>query len=62
MIATAAVFGLTYSLSAALIALDLAERGAPRSLIGINAAMHALGVLAIAPVLPRVVGGSGRGA
>ena len=56
VIATAAVFGLTYSLSAALIALDLAERGAPRSLIGINAAMHALGVLAIAPVLPRVVG------
>ena len=56
MVATAAVFGLTYSLSAALIALDLAERGAPRSLIGINAAMHALGVLAIAPVLPRVVG------
>ena len=56
VIATAAVFGLTYSLSAALLALDLAERGAPRSLIGLNAAMHALGVLAIAPVLPRVVG------
>jgi MFS family permease len=56
VIATAAVFGLTYSLSAALIALDLAERGAPRSLIGVNAAMHALGVLAIAPVLPRAVG------
>ena len=55
VIATAAMFGLTYSLSAALIALDLAERGASESLIGLNAAMHALGVLAIALVLPRVV-------
>jgi MFS family permease len=56
VIATAAVFGLTYSLSASLIALDLAERGARESLIGLNAAMHALGVLAIAPTLPRVAG------
>jgi len=56
VIATAAVFGLTYSLSATLIALDLAERGAGESVIGLNAAMHALGVLAIALVLPRVVG------
>jgi MFS family permease len=56
VIATAAIFGLTYSLSAALIALDLGERGAPKSLIGLNAAMHALGVLAIAPVLPRIAG------
>jgi MFS family permease len=56
VIATAAVFGLTYSLSASLIALDLAERGATQSLIGLNAAMHALGVLAIALLLPRLVG------
>jgi MFS family permease len=56
VIATAAIFGLTYSLSASLIALDLAERGATESVIGLNAAMHALGVLAIAPVLPRLVG------
>jgi MFS family permease len=55
VIATAAIFGLTYSLSAALIALDLAARGVTESLIGLNAAMHALGVLAIAPVLPRIV-------
>jgi MFS family permease len=55
VIATAAIFGLTYSLSATLIALDLAERGAPESVIGLNAAMHALGVLAIALVVPRVV-------
>jgi MFS family permease len=55
VIATAAVFGLTYSLSAALIALDLAERGAREAVIGLNAAMHALGVLAIALVLPRLI-------
>jgi MFS family permease len=55
VIATAAIFGLTYSLSAALIALDLAERGARESVIGLNAAMHAFGVLAIALVLPRLV-------
>ena len=55
VIATAAIFGLTYSLSASLIALDLAERGARESVIGLNAAMHALGVLAIALVLPRLV-------
>ena len=55
VVATAAVFGLTYSLSAALIALDLAERGAREAVIGLNAATHALGVLAIALVLPRLI-------
>jgi MFS family permease len=54
IIATAAVFGLTYSLSAALIALDLAERGLSESLIGANAAMHAVGVLVMAFLLPRI--------
>lgn len=47
------IFGLTYSLSAALIALDLAERGSSDAFIGANAAMHAVGVLAMAFVLPR---------
>ncbi len=56
VIATAMTFGLTYSLSAALIALDLAERGMSEALIGTNAAMHAVGVLATALVLPRLVG------
>lgn len=56
VIATAMIFGLTYSLSAALIALDLAERGMSEALIGTNAAMHAVGVLATALVLPRLVG------
>lgn len=56
VIATAMIFGLTYSLSAALIALDLAERGMSEALIGANAAMHAVGVLATALVLPRLVG------
>jgi MFS family permease len=56
VIATATVFGMTYGLSATLIALDLAERGVTEWLIGVNAGMYALGVLIIAPVLPRVVG------
>ncbi|TCT07567.1 MFS transporter [Aquabacter spiritensis] len=55
VIATAMMFGLTYSLSATLIALDLAERGLDEAVIGANAAMHAVGILATAMVLPRVV-------
>jgi len=54
VIATAAIFGLTYGLTAPLIAANLAARGAGEALIGANAAMHALGVLLIAPVLPRL--------
>ena len=59
VIATAMMFGLTYSLSAALIALDLAERGFSEGLIGANAAMHAVGVLATALILPRLVAAAG---
>ncbi|WP_372085498.1 MFS transporter [Tistrella mobilis] len=55
VIATATMFGLTYSLSAALIALDLDRRDLDPAAIGANAAMHALGVLAMAFLLPRVV-------
>ena len=54
VIAAATVFGLTYGLSAPLVAVDLAERGTPEWLIGLNAAMHAVGVLAMAPFLPRL--------
>jgi len=54
IIAVAMVFGLTYSLSAALIALDLAELGLSEAVIGANAAMHAVGVLAMAFLLPRI--------
>lgn len=54
VIATAAIFGLTYGLTAPLVASDLAERGAGEAMIGANAAMHALGVLLIAPFLPRL--------
>lgn len=54
IIATAMIFGLTYSLSAALIALDLAEKGLDETMIGANAAMHAVGVLAMAFLLPRL--------
>jgi len=55
VIATAMMFGLTYSLSAALIALDLAKLNMNEALIGVNAAMHALGVLVMAFLLPRIV-------
>jgi MFS family permease len=51
---TAAMFGLTYGLSAPLIALELAEAGYSESLIGANGAMYAVGVLLAAPYLPRL--------
>lgn len=54
VIAAAAVFGLTYGLSAPLIALDLSRRGLGETAIGLNAAMYALGVLAIAVLLPEL--------
>ena len=54
VILAATIFGLTYGLTAPLIAVDLAARGATELLIGLNAAMHAVGVLIIAPVLPRL--------
>lgn len=55
VIATAAMFGLTYSLSAPLIAMDMARQGAGETMIGVNAAMHAVGVLITALFLPRLV-------
>ena len=54
IILTAAIFGLTYGLSAPLIALELAEAGYSESLIGANGAMYAVGVLLAAPFLPRL--------
>ncbi|MBP2231164.1 MFS family permease [Azospirillum agricola] len=59
VIAIAMMFGLTYSLSAGLIALDLAARNLSETFIGANAAMHALGVLAMAVLLPRIVAALG---
>ena len=52
VVAAATTFGLTYSLSAPLIAMSLMARGHSSLFIGINAAMHALGVLLAAPLLP----------
>ena len=54
VIAAATIFGLTYSLTAPLIAVDLASRGYSETFIGINAALHACGVLLVAPFLPRL--------
>ena len=53
IVAAAAVFGLAYGLSAPLIAQALDRRGLGETLIGLNAAMYALGVLAVATSLPR---------
>ncbi|MGD9507776.1 MAG: MFS transporter [Geminicoccaceae bacterium] len=60
VIAAAAMFGVTYGLSAPLIALDLHERGFGEVTIGLNAAMHAVGVLIVAPVLPRLAARFGQ--
>ncbi|MBB3172407.1 MFS family permease [Endobacter medicaginis] len=60
VIAIAAVFGLSYSLSGPLIALQLEARGAGPGMVGANAAMHALGVLLVAPVLPWLSARGGR--
>jgi len=54
VIAAASIFGLTYSLTAPLIAVQLSQKGYGEFYIGLNAAMHAVGVLFIAPVLPSL--------
>ncbi len=61
IILTAAIFGLTYGLSAPLIALQLDGAGWSEVAIGANAAMHALGVLLIAPLLPALTARIGVG-
>ncbi|MFK3659159.1 MFS transporter [Scandinavium sp. NPDC088450] len=48
------IFGLTYGLSSPLIAFRLLDAGASESLIGLNAAMHAVGVFIVAPFLPAL--------
>ena len=48
------IFGLTYGLTAPLVSLRLSAAGYSETLIGLNAAMHAVGVFAIAPFLPKL--------
>lgn len=55
VILTAAMFGLTYGLSAPLIALELSDAGYSEAWIGVNGAMYAVGVLMIAPFLPALL-------
>lgn len=52
MTLTVMVFGLSYGVTAPLIAIALAADGYSDFYIGVNAAMHALGVFAVAPLLP----------
>jgi MFS family permease/uncharacterized membrane protein HdeD (DUF308 family) len=54
LVATGMIFGLTYGLSAPLLALTLTQMGFSESFVGANAAMHAVGVLLVAPLLPRL--------
>jgi len=61
VILTAAMFGLTYGLSSPLIALELSEAGYTETLIGANSAMYAIGVLLVAPLLPRLLSRQGFG-
>lgn len=59
VIGAATIFGLTHSLSAPLIAVDLSQRGYSATFIGANAAMHAVGVLLITAFLPRLTAAAG---
>ncbi len=52
VISSVVLFGLTYGLSSPLIALKLLDAGMSESAIGVNAAMHAVGVFAVAPFCP----------
>ncbi len=54
LVATGMIFGLTYGLSAPLLALTLTQMGYDQGFVGANAAMHAVGVLLVAPLLPRL--------
>jgi MFS family permease/uncharacterized membrane protein HdeD (DUF308 family) len=54
LVATAMIFGLTYGLSAPLLALNLTQMGFGKSFVGVNAAMHAVGVLIMAFLLPTL--------
>ncbi|MFT9459726.1 MAG: MFS transporter [Acetobacter orientalis] len=47
-------FGLTYGLSAPLFTLALTDKGYGPQFIAANAIMHAIGVLGLAPFLPRI--------
>lgn len=54
VIFAATIFGLTYGLSSPLIAFRLLDAGMSESLIGLSAAMHAVGVFIVAPFLPAL--------
>lgn len=48
------VFSLTYGISSPLLAFKLIHAGMTESMVGLNSAMHALGVFAVAPFLPAL--------
>ena len=53
---SAVTVGMTLGMTIPLIALSMTAAGAGAALVGINAAMPALAVLATAPLAPRLIG------
>ena len=49
------IYGFTLGLSRPLLALILEDRGIDRTFIGLNAAMHAIGILLSSPFIPMLV-------
>lgn len=55
IVACMAVYGITLGMTAPLLSLLLEARGTGRTLIGLNAAMPALAMLLVSPMIPRIV-------
>ncbi len=55
IITTIAVYGVTLGLTSPLISLILESRGVERAIIGMNAAVPALAVLLVSPLVPRMI-------
>lgn len=56
IIASVSVVGLSLGLTIPLVSLNLEYRGYDSALIGLMAAMPAIGILAFSPLVPRLVG------
>lgn len=59
LVSVGIIFGLTYGLSTPLLTFSLLDRGYGTHMIAALAMMHGVGVLGIAPFLPRLSGWAG---
>lgn len=59
IIACMSIVGITLGLTYPLLSLILEARGHPRTMIGLNAAMPAVAMLLLAPILPRIIAAAG---